>query len=306
MKNKGELYLRLCDIVGSDADVLFYPDMGKIASFRAGGRAEMLVNIDDELKLMAAIGLLRSSRTAYKVVGKATNILVRDEGYDGVILRLSGKFDRIYPDTKPGHFFAGAMVPLTVMARQFQRLGLTGFEFASGIPGSLGGAIYMNAGAYGSEISDVLGDVSIFMPRAGRIVAVDKEELQFSYRHSIFQEEDYIILGAHILLEAGDRDEIDRKMAEYADMRNLKQPLNYPSAGSFFKRPEGYFAGKLIEDAGLKGLSFGGAQVSEKHAGFIVNRGGAKAKDIIELMRLVQAVVWERFGVALEPEVEII
>ena len=230
--------------------------------------------------------------------------IFRDEGYSGVVIKLSGEFEKIESD---GEILkAGSAALLSSVAREALRGDLTGMEFASGIPGSLGGAVFMNAGAYGGEMKDILKRVWA-MSRDGKEEKIfSAEELKLTYRHSALEENGYIVLFAEIALKKGERQEIADRMKELAEKRNAKQPVQYPSAGSTFKRPEGHFAGKLIEDAGLKGVSVGGAQVSTLHSGFIINTGNATATDILDLIRLVQNRVYDQFQVVLEPEVRII
>ena len=195
---------------------------------------------------------------------------------------------------------------MSTLAKQLMNAGLSGFEFASGIPGSLGGGLFMNAGAYGGELKDIVKGVLAVSPDGSCTRVFTNEEMQFAYRHSILQENGYIAVAASLTLAKDEPAKIAERMRELAQKRNSKQPVQYPSAGSTFKRPEGYFAGKLIEDAGLKGVSVGGAQVSTLHSGFVINRGGATATDILQLMALIQNTVYDKFGVKLEPEVRII
>jgi UDP-N-acetylmuramate dehydrogenase len=222
---------------------------------------------------------------------------------DGVVIQLYHNFsDLRIEDTK---VTAQAGVMLASIGNAARDAGLTGFEFASGIPGTLGGAVMMNAGAYGGEMKDIVKKVRL-MDRRGNVLEKSCEEMDFSYRHSVVEDEGYIVLEAEMELAYGDKAEIDAKMRELAKARRTKQPLEFPSAGSTFKRPEGYFAGKLIMDAGLRGYSVGGAQVSEKHCGFVINRGGATAQDVMNLIQDVQDKVYEDFQVKLEPEVKLV
>lgn len=247
----------------------------------------------------------QSAKTAdVMIIGNGSNILVRDGGFDGVIIKLGDAFTKVEQDGK--RITAGAAALLSTVSKEAAQRGLTGMEFAGGIPGSLGGAVYMNAGAYGGEMKDVVKSVKAISPDGMREYIADVSELALSYRHSIFTENGDIVTEVTLELENGDKAEIEKTMRELAEKRSSKQPLKFPSAGSFFKRPEGHFAGALIEEAGLKGLSVGGAQVSPLHAGFIVNAGGAAAGDIISLMKLVQNTVKDRTGVELVPEVRII
>ena len=247
----------------------------------------------------------QSAKTAdVMIIGNGSNILVRDGGFDGVIIKLGDAFTKIEQDGK--RITAGAAALLSTVSKEAAQRGLTGMEFAGGIPGSLGGAVYMNAGAYGGEMKDAVKSVKAISPDGMREYTSDVSELALSYRHSIFTENGDIVTEVTLELENGDKAEIEKTMRELAEKRSAKQPLKFPSAGSFFKRPEGYFAGALIEEAGLKGLSVGGAQVSPLHAGFIVNTGGATASDVISLMKLVQNTVKDKSGIELVPEVRII
>ena len=236
-------------------------------------------------------------------MGNGSNLLVGDRGYRGVILQICKKMNRIRIQDTVIQAQAGAL--LSKIAAEAQAKGLTGFEFASGIPGSLGGAAMMNAGAYGGEMKQVLIQAQI-LNASGEIEDVLAEEMELGYRSSVFSRNGGVILSASIQLEPGDPPAIQSRMEELKFLRTSKQPLEYPSAGSTFKRPEGYFAGKLIQDAGLRGFQVGGAQVSEKHCGFVINKDQATAMDIRSLMEQVSEKVYAQFGVRLEPEVKLI
>lgn len=281
-----------------------YQDMKPYTSFRAGGKARLFVEPAGEKQLIHTLNVLRQEKAEFMVLGNGSNVLVRDGGYDGVIVRIGNDFSKITVEDEDLICESGAL--LSVIARVALNEELTGFEFASGIPGSAGGAVFMNAGAYGGEIAHVLKSARIFDIKTGTVREADVDELELSYRHSKVQETGDVILSLRIGLEKGNREEISETMKDLTKKRNAKQPVNFPSAGSFFKRPEGYFAGKLVQDAGLKGVSCGDAQVSELHSGFIINKGNATAGDIVQLMRLVQNTVYDKFGVKLEPEVRII
>ncbi len=237
----------------------------------------------------------------YYILGNGSNLLVSDKGYRGVIIQVFKSMNKIRADGNCIHAQAGAL--LSAIAARALEKSLKGFEFASGIPGTLGGACVMNAGAYGGEMKQVLKQVTV-LDSEGNILAIPSEDLEMGYRTSIIAKEGHIVLEAVIELEEGNEEEIRSLMEELKNKRVEKQPLEYPSAGSTFKRPEGYFAGKLIQDSGLRGFSVGGAQVSEKHCGFVINKDHATAADIAELMRRVSQCVEEKFGVALEPEVK--
>ncbi|MBO5033112.1 MAG: UDP-N-acetylmuramate dehydrogenase [Lachnospiraceae bacterium] len=285
--------------------ILVKENMSAHTTFRLGGAADIFVEINTAeelgrvLALLQAEGLGRLNRDFF-LLGNGSNLLVSDDGLRGIVLHLSKEYSRMKVCGNTLVCEAGAS--LAAIARKACEEALTGFEFATGIPGSLGGAIVMNAGAYGGEMKQVVKSVRLMAPD-GTIVEKSAEEMHFSYRHSLVKEQPLIVLDAAIALEAGNRQEIKAKMEELAWKRREKQPLEYPSAGSTFKRPEGYFAAKLIEEAGLRGFSVGGAQVSEKHCGFVVNKGNAAAADVYQLIRAVQERVKEASGVMIEPEV---
>jgi UDP-N-acetylmuramate dehydrogenase len=281
--------------------------MREYTSFRAGGTADILAFPPDEDALVAALAFLAEAGLPCLVTGNGSNLLVRDGGFRGVIVRIGKPVGRIDVDGCGISVQAGAL--LSELAEAAAAASLTGLEFAGGIPGSLGGAICMNAGAYGGEMRQVVETARVYAPGApgAGVAEIGRDALRLSYRSSALQENGgVVVLGAKLRLAPGEPSEIRGRMAEFARRRAEKQPLGLPSAGSFFKRPQGHFAGKLIQDAGLAGLIFGGAQISGMHAGFIVNRGGATAADIIGLMETAQAAVMDRFGVLLEPEVRIV
>lgn len=278
--------------------------MAQYTSFRAGGKARMMVVPADAEQLRAVLGVLAGSGVEYMVLGNGTNILVKDSGYDGIIVKIGSGFD--YVRQEGCRLVCGSGTRMSVAAKAALEGGLSGFEFASGIPGFTGGAVFMNAGAYGGEMKDILRRAKIVSKDGSREFYMTADELEMGYRHTKLHDTGDIVTEVEFVLEEGNRTQIKAKMSELMEKRNSKQPVNFPSAGSFFKRPEGYFAGKLIQDAGLKGLSVGGAQVSELHSGFIINRGGATATDILQLMEMIQARVFDEFGVRLETEVRII
>lgn len=278
--------------------------MAQYTSFRAGGKARMMVIPADAEQLSAVLGVLSGSGVQYMVLGNGTNILVKDSGYNGVIVKIGSGFD--YVRQEGCRLVCGSGTRMSVAAKAALEGGLSGFEFASGIPGFTGGAVFMNAGAYGGEMKDILRRAKIVSKDGSREFYMTADELEMGYRHTKLHATGDIVTEVEFVLEEGNRTQIKAKMSELMEKRNSKQPVNFPSAGSFFKRPEGYFAGKLIQDAGLKGLSVGGAQVSELHSGFIINRGGATATDILQLMEMIQARVFDEFGVRLETEVRII
>ena len=290
---------RIIEIVGNE-NVLTNEPMSKHTSFRTGGDANYFINVDDEAALKEIIYILRTETVPYYILGNGSNILVSDEGYDGVILHLAGSFAKT--EINGDRLYAGAAVPLSVAASRAAEAELTGMEFAHGIPGTVGGALVMNAGAYGGEMSQIVESVRL-LDQEGQILEWKTEAMEFGYRTSILKKEPLIALSAVLSLHSGIKSEITGKMNELMTARKEKQPLEYPSAGSTFKRPEGHFAGKLIQDAGLRGYQIGGAKVSEKHCGFVINEGNATSGDIYRLIRDVQKKVKENSGVMMEPEV---
>ncbi|MBQ7942980.1 MAG: UDP-N-acetylmuramate dehydrogenase [Lachnospiraceae bacterium] len=269
-------------------------------TFRVGGPAKLFLRVESEAELQQILALMKTEGEDYYLIGNGSNLLISDKGYDGVMIQLSKGFADVKVDGRRLYCEAGAT--LSAIARVALEHSLTGFEFAAGIPGSLGGAIVMNAGAYGGEMKQVVEAVRL-MDAEGNIIEKSCEEMHFGYRHSILKEASYIVLGATIRLEAGEHAKIKEQMDALASQRREKQPLEYPSAGSTFKRPEGYFAGKLIQDAGLRGFQVGGAQVSEKHCGFVINKEQATASEIFNLIQEVRQRVANEFGVTLETEV---
>ena len=285
--------------------------MSKYTSFRCGGRAKRLVICDSVSELEQVMNEIAESKEEYLFLGNGSNTLFLDGIYDGTVVTIGKGFDEIevIDDGDEVRLKCMAAGLLSKIAKKALEESLSGFEFASGIPGSIGGAVFMNAGAYGGEMIDVLESVELLSPNADgkwELKTVPADNLGLSYRHSRLQETKEIVVSATLRLQRGDRTEIEEKLAELTKKRTSKQPLEFPSAGSFFKRPEGYFAAKLIEDAGLKGVSVGGAQISSKHCGFVINTGNATTDDIVDLMHLVQNTVFDKFGVRLEPEVRII
>ena len=296
-----KLYEDLCRIAGQDA-VLRDEPMSRHTTFRTGGPAEILT-VPDMERLPDVVAFCRARQIPFLVIGNGSNLLCGDGGVEGVVIEIGKQMSEICIDGTLVTAQAGAL--LSGIAAKAAAEGLAGFEFAAGIPGSIGGAVVMNAGAYGGEMKDVLKEVRVLTPE-GEVQNIPAGDLELSYRHSIVPERGYIVLSATLSLEKGDKQQIYDRMEELKKKRVAKQPLEYPSAGSTFKRPEGYFAGKLIEDAGLKGFRVGGAQVSEKHSGFVINRDHATAEEIRSLMEQVQQKVLEQFGVHLEPEVKFV
>ena len=285
------------------AVVLKNEPMKNHTSFRIGGPCDVMIKINCEALLCELIKQCRENDIKYYVVGRGSNILVCDEGLQGVVLLIGSDFGSVRVDGEYIECNAGAsLAAVCAVALENE---LTGLEFAYGIPGSVGGAIFMNAGAYGGEMKDVLINSEYVSPD-GTSGELDNEAMQLSYRHSAYEDSGLAITAASVRLTPGDPEQIKNTMHDIISRRRDKQPLEYPSAGSTFKRPEGHFAGALIEQCGLKGVSVGGAQVSEKHAGFIINRGGATASDILSLIKHVQARVKAQTGVTLETEIRLI
>ncbi len=297
-----DFYNQLIQIVDKE-HVLCDEPMCKHTTFRVGGPADYFVmpkNIEEIQKIVA---FCKASKMPYYVVGNGSNLLVSDAGYRGVVIQIYKSMSEILVEGTSIKVQAGAL--LSKIGAVALEAGLGGFEFAAGIPGTVGGAVVMNAGAYGGEMKDILKCATVLTPE-GNILTLYKEELELGYRTSIVAKKEYVVLEAEFELKVDEREAIRAKMDELKVQRVTKQPLEYPSAGSTFKRPEGYFAGKLIQDAGLRGFQVGGAQVSEKHCGFVINAGDATAADILELMKQVSDKVMQEFGVALEPEVKML
>lgn len=296
-------FIALAKDIAGDGNVFINEKLDKHTTFRVGGSASCLVTSDSAESLVRLVKECRNNQIPYYVIGNGSNLLVSDEGFDGIIIKIGRNMSNI--SIKDNVITAEAGVLLSALGAYAAGRGLTGFEFAAGIPGTLGGGCVMNAGAYGGELKDVLVSVKAITPE-GDIVDFMVDELEMGYRTSKFLDKNYVILQADIRLLPGVKSEIESRMSELAFMRRDKQPLELPNAGSTFKRPEGYFAGKLIEDAGLKGKGIGGACVSEKHAGFVVNRGNATARDIYDTIQFVIDEVKKNSGIILEPEVRFI
>ena len=290
-------------LIAGDSNVRCDEPMSSHCTFRAGGTAKYYVIPDEYTKVRDVLRLCVEENIPYYVIGNGSNLLVQDDGFDGVIIEIDSALAKI--EINGNEIVAKAGAKLSKIAVKALNESLTGFEFAHGIPGNLGGAVTMNAGAYGGEMKDVLKWLKV-LDNNGEMKTLKAEELELGYRTSIIVKEKMIVLEACIELHEGNRDEIEMHMKELMAKRKEKQPLEYPSAGSTFKRPEGYFAGKLIQDAGLKGYRVGGAMVSEKHSGFVINYDNATATDIINLMKDVRKKVYEEFQVTLEPEVKIL
>lgn len=294
-----KFYGALCEAAG-EGNVFCQEPMSRHTTFRIGGPAEFFATPKDPESLQKVLRLCRQEGYPRFILGNGSNLLVSDDGCRGVVVQLDRNFQDVRCEET--RITAQAGVLLSKLAALARDNSLAGLEFASGIPGSLGGALAMNAGAYGGEMKDVLRSVTV-LDGSLEFRTVPVGELDMGYRCSRIQTDGWVAVSAVLDLTRGERGEIDRKMEELREKRAEKQPLAYPSAGSTFKRPEGYFAGKLIMDAGLAGYTVGGAQVSEKHCGFVINRGGATAADVRTLIGDVQRIVYEKFGVKLEPEV---
>ena len=283
-----------------EEDVVLGEEMKYHTTFRVGGPAHFFVTPKTEEQLQSVLKLCKETDTPWFILGRGSNLLVSDRGFDGVVIHMQKHWNHYH--TEENRIFAQAGAMMSAVSQEALRDGLTGFEFASGIPGTIGGGLRMNAGAYGGEMKQVVLSAKV-MDSNGTVLELSKDELELGYRTSTIGRNGYIALSCVIELQPGDPDCIRSTMEEMNAKRRQKQPLEYGSAGSTFKRPEGYFAGKLIQDAGLKGFSIGDAQVSEKHAGFVINRGNAKAADIMKLCKEVSRRVHEQFGVNLEMEV---
>lgn len=295
-----KIYERLKDSL-SEERVVFSEPMKKHTSFRIGGPADYFIMPKSYEEVAEAIAVCKEEQVPYSIVGNGSNLLVSDAGYRGVVIQIFREMSEVQVEGNCIRAQAGAS--LAKIAAAALDAELAGFEFAAGIPGTLGGACVMNAGAYGGEMRDVLVNVTV-LDESGKVVKLEKADLELGYRTSIIARKGYIVLGAELELKHGSPDEIRGLMNELKEKRISKQPLEYPSAGSTFKRPEGHFAGKLIQDAGLRGFRVGDAMVSEKHCGFVINAGEATAAEVNSLMKQVSERVQEQFGVALEPEVK--
>ena len=296
------IYEMLAECAGENQVFCMEP-MSRHTTFRIGGPADWFVAPQNAEQLQAAVSACRRENLPFFILGNGSNLLVSDAGYHGVVIQIYKNMEKISVDGTKVRAEAGAL--LSALAASARDAELTGMEFASGIPGTLGGAVTMNAGAYGGEMKDILKNVTV-LDTENRIRKLDVSELGLGYRTSLVKKENWIVLEAELELMPGDVSAITARMEELREMRTSKQPLNYPSAGSTFKRPEGYFAGKLIMDAGLAGASVNDAQISEKHCGFLINRGTATAEDVWKLMEKVRKAVFDQFGVVLEPEVRLL
>ncbi len=288
----------LAEILG--CDVRADEPMSRHTTFKIGGNASAYIKVGTLSKLSTIIKECYQSSVDYMIIGNGSNLLVSDAGIDKAVIRLDGEFKKVAPVDETT-IFCGAGASLATLCKSALNNGLSGLEFAWGIPGSVGGAVFMNAGAYGGEMKNVIHSVHHITP-SGEIGRCEKDELDFGYRNSVYRSNGCIITGVTVKLKKAPQQEIQAKMDDYMSRRSNKQPLEYPSAGSVFKRPEGAFAGALIEQCGLKGRCIGGAEVSEKHAGFIINRGNATAEDVKNLVNEIQTSVKNKTGYNLECE----
>ena len=288
----------------NNCTAVFDEPMSKHTSFKIGGNASLFVTPGYDDALVSLLEKCREENARVFILGNGSNLLVSDEGIDAVVVSMSRENDEISVSSD-GVISCPAGVSLMKVCRAALQHSLSGLEFAYGIPGSVGGAVYMNAGAYGGEIKDVIVSCRAITPD-GETVEIKKEDMLLGYRTSVFNKNNYVLLSAEFKLNKGDPDEIKAKMDDFMNRRKTKQPIEFPSAGSVFKRPEGYFAGALIEECGLKGKRIGGAEVSRKHSGFIINAGEATAADVMALVDYVRKTVKDEKGVLLEPEIRII
>lgn len=295
-----EIIKKFCDLLGEER-VFTGEAMSRHTTFKIGGPADYFLMPDKDTDVGRIVKICKESAIPYFILGNGSNLLVGDGGYRGAVIQIYKNMSAVTVEGTEITVQAGAL--LSSVAAAAKNATLTGFEFAGGIPGTMGGAVVMNAGAYGGEMKDVLTEVTV-MDEEGEIVTLPADKLELGYRTSIIKTAGYIVLEAKLQLKEGNPEVIRETMKDLTIRRTTKQPLEYPSAGSTFKRPEGYFAGKLIMDSGLAGYQVGGAQVSEKHCGFVINAGGATARDVRTLMDNVRDIVYKKYGVTLEPEVK--
>ncbi|MFZ5966423.1 MAG: UDP-N-acetylmuramate dehydrogenase [Bacillota bacterium] len=297
-----KIYNQLKEKIQS-SNIIKDESMAKHTSFKIGGPVDIMVIPETFEELKSVVSVCIENQIPYYIIGNGSNLLVRDKGIRGVVIKVAENFSKVHIEGT--RVTAQAGVLLSVLSKMIMREHLEGFEFASGIPGTLGGGLTMNAGAYGGEVKDVVVGASV-LDEMGNVHYLDKEALELEYRSSMIQKKGYIVLEVDMELKKGDYQKIKETVDDLTQKRTSKQPLHLPSAGSTFKRPPGHFAGKLIEDAGLKGVRVGGAQVSDQHCGFVVNVGNATAEDVINLIKLIEKTVRDKFGVELHPEVKII
>ena len=285
--------------------IIFDEPMKKYTSFKIGGTADEFIKVKDEQELKEALKYAKNKNLKITIIGNGSNLLVLDKGIRGIVIKIDIQKLEIEKKEKYAEITVGSGYKTMALGIKLMNEGISGFEELSGIPGTIGGAIFMNAGAYGKEIKDI-NISTICMDYDGKIFELSNKEQEFEYRSSIFNKKDYIILETKLKLEYGKKEAIKKKMDEYLSSRKEKQPIEYPSAGSTFKRQEGVITAKLIDECGLKGFQIGGAKVSEKHVGFIINYNNAKAKDVIDLIRYVKEKVYEKYGIKIKEEIRIV
>lgn len=289
----------------NNSNIFLNEPMKKYTSFKVGGPAECLIKVETQNEIQEVLKFVNKNKIPFTIIGNGTNILVSDNGIKGIVLKININKLKITELNNTIEIIVGAGFKLSILAQELLKKNISGFEELSGIPGTIGGAIKMNAGAHGREFKDIVENVKV-MDYKGNIKNLNKKDLKFSYRHSIFLEENYIILEAKLRLEKGIKEQIKNKMNQYKNYRKEKQPIEYPSAGSTFKRGEDFITAKLIDEAGLKGYKIGDAEVSTKHAGFIINIGNATSKDILALIEYVKNTIKEKFKKEIELEIEVI
>lgn len=285
--------------------IIYNEPMRNHTSFKIGGNADLFVSVVNEDELKQALNYAKLKNLPITIIGNGSNILVSDKGIRGLVIKIDIQFLKIENNKKEIIVKVGSGNKMMALGIQLKEKEISGFEELSGIPGTVGGAVFMNAGAYGKEMKDMVVSTKC-MDKDGKIFELSNEEQKFEYRSSIFNKKEYIILETKLKLQSGKKEDIEQKMKEYLNKRKEKQPLEYPSAGSTFKRKEGIVTAKLIDECGLKGYKIGGAMVSEKHAGFIVNTGDATAKDVMDLIKYVKDKVYEKYGVEIEEEIKLI
>ena len=303
--DKYKLLSNLIEFIPKDKIKIEEP-MSKHTSFKTGGNAEIFVIIEKENQIKKLLEYTRKNDIKLYIIGNGSNLIVSDEGVKGIVAKIAFEETIITKDEENIIVKAGAGVKVMALAQMLKQEEITGFEELSGFPGTIGGANYMNAGAYGKEMKDVILETKALNRETGEIEVLNNKEQKLEYRSSIFKNKKYIILQTTMKFQNGKKEEIEKKMNEYLSQRKEKQPLEYPSAGSTFKRGDGFITAKLIDECGLKGYQIGGAQISEKHAGFIINKDNATSKDILDLINYTKKKVFEKFGVQIEEEVEII
>ena len=285
--------------------IIYNEPMRNHTSFKIGGNADLFVSVVNEDELKQALNYAKLKNLPITIIGNGSNILVSDKGIRGLVIKIDIQFFKIEDNKKDIVVTVGSGNKMMALGIQLKEKEISGFEELSGIPGTIGGAVFMNAGAYGKEMKDMVVSTKC-MDKDGKIFELSNEEQKFEYRSSIFNQKEYIILETKLKLEKGNKENIEQKMKEYLNKRKEKQPLEYPSAGSTFKRKEGIVTAKLIDECGLKGYKIGGAMVSEKHAGFIVNTGDATAKDVMDLIKYIKDKIYERYGVEIEEEIKFV